>query len=259
MTKQKVQLASYLRHKQLVSSTSQAESYIKLGAVYVDSKQIINPKYYVNPNSNIELKLQTKYVSRAGFKLASVVDVFGVSFKDKIVLDVGSSTGGFTDYALQNGAKKVIAVELGTKQLHPRLYGNSKIELHEQTDIRNVYVKKQVKEDKNISDKVVYIAKSPDIIVIDVSFISLRQILPHIDKYIAGPKTQILAMIKPQFEAMSTDKNKGIIKNEAIRRSILKDFELWAKKYFVIINKADSQIFGTKGNQERFYLLKKLA
>jgi len=106
---------------------------------------------------------------------------------------------------------------------------------------------------------VVYIAKSPDIIVIDVSFISLRQILPHIDKYIAGPKTQILAMVKPQFEAMSTDKNKGIIKNEAIRRSILKDFELWAKKYFVIINKADSQIFGTKGNQERFYLLKKLA
>ena len=259
MTKQKVQLASYLRHKQLVSSTSQAESYIKLGAVYVDSKQIINPKYYVNPNSNIELKLQTKYVSRAGFKLASVVDVFGVSFKDKIVLDVGSSTGGFTDYALQNGAKKVIAVELGTKQLHPRLYGNSKIELHEQTDIRNVYVKKQVKEDKNISDKAIYIAKSPDIIVIDVSFISLRQILPHIDKYIAGPKTQILAMVKPQFEAMSTDKNKGIIKNEAIRRSILKDFELWAKKYFVIINKADSQIFGTKGNQERFYLLKKLA
>ena len=258
MTKQKVQLASYLRHKQLVSSTSQAESYIKLGAVYVDSKQIINPKYYVNPNSNIELKLQTKYVSRAGFKLASVVDVFGVSFKDKIVLDVGSSTGGFTDYALQNGAKKVIAVELGTKQLHPRLYGNSKIELHEQTDIRDVALKPI--NNSNITDNnVVYIAKSPDIIVIDVSFISLRQILPHIDKYIAGPKTQILAMVKPQFEAMSTDKNKGIIKNEAIRRNILKDFELWAKKYFVIINKADSQIFGTKGNQERFYLLKKLA
>ena len=258
MTKQKVRLDNHLIYLGLALSNPQAESYIKLGAVYADGKQIINSKYYVSPNSKIELKLQTKYVSRAGFKLASVVDVFGVSFKDKTVLDVGSSTGGFTDYALQNGAKSVIAVELGTKQMHPRLYGNSKIELHEQTDIRSVFLGSF--KNSNITDSnEVYISKSPDIIVIDVSFISLRDILPHISKYIAGPKTQILAMVKPQFEATSTDKNKGIIKNEAIRRGILKDFELWAKKHFVIINKADSQIFGTKGNQERFYLLKKLA
>jgi 23S rRNA (cytidine1920-2'-O)/16S rRNA (cytidine1409-2'-O)-methyltransferase len=155
------------------------------------------------------------------------------------VLDVGSSTGGFTDYSLQHGAKKVYAVDVGTDQLHPSLHDNPSIELHEKTDIR----------DFTLSDK-------PDITVIDVSFISLREILPHIAKELSGPNTIIMAMVKPQFEAGRHQTNKGVIKNDAVRRQILKDFEIWAKDLFVIQDKRDSEVAGSKGNRERFYALK---
>jgi 23S rRNA (cytidine1920-2'-O)/16S rRNA (cytidine1409-2'-O)-methyltransferase len=155
------------------------------------------------------------------------------------VLDVGSSTGGFTDYSLRHGAKKVFAVDVGTKQLHPDLLGNPKIELHEQTDIRDFMP-----------------SKTPDIVLIDVSFISLKEILPHVAK-ICGKNTQVVAMFKPQFEAGDSVKHKGVIKNDSMRRTILKNFEEWVKNYFIIVNKADSAVAGAKGNQERFYLLSK--
>ncbi|MGH7157279.1 MAG: TlyA family RNA methyltransferase [Candidatus Saccharimonadales bacterium] len=180
-----------------------------------------------------------RYVSRAALKLASAADKLGLDFKDKTVLDVGSSTGGFTDYVLKRGAAKVIAVEVGTEQLHPSLRTNSKVELHEKTDIRDFKMDAK-----------------PDIILIDVSFISLRQILPAVSE-IASKNTQIVAMIKPQFETEPKDLNKGVIKNDSIRRQIFKDFESWAKNYFIIKTKADSQVSGAKGNLERFYLLQK--
>jgi len=179
-----------------------------------------------------------KYVGRAALKLASVAEALKLKFKGKIVLDVGSSTGGFTDYALQNGALKVFAVDVGTDQLHPSLRGNPRIDLHEKTDIRDF-----------IPDK------TPDIVVMDVSFVSLREILPHIAK-VSGPKTLIVAMLKPQFEAGAETKHKGVIKNDAVRREIMKSFEIWAKQSFTILDKADSDVTGAKGNRERFYLLK---
>ena len=234
----KNRLDNELVKRQLVISRSQAESYIKLGKVEVNSQIITKAGYLVDEQDKIELLQTEQYVSRAALKLASVTQVLGLDFKDKIVLDVGSSTGGFTDYALKHGAKKVIAVDIGTNQLHPSLLNNSQIELHEKTDIRDFKPE-----------------TTPEIILIDVSFISLRQILPHIAK-IANKNTQIVAMLKPQFEAGENLKNKGIIKNDSMRRSLIKDFETWAKNYFVIINKADSEVAGAKGNQERFYLLK---
>jgi 23S rRNA (cytidine1920-2'-O)/16S rRNA (cytidine1409-2'-O)-methyltransferase len=182
----------------------------------------------------------TRYVSRAALKLASVAEAFKLDFKGKTVLDVGSSTGGFTDYALRRGAGKVIAIELGTNQMHDSLRDNPKIELHEKTDIRDFTT-----------------AEIIDIVVADVSFISLREILPHIAK-LCSPETRLVAMAKPQFEVgRSAFKHKGIIKNDKMRRDILKDFETWARDYFVIIAKADSAVRGAKGNQERFYLLRK--
>ena len=221
----------------LVASRSQAESYIKLGKVLVNGKTITKPGFMVLATDEITLTQAEQYVSRAGLKLASVADIFTLDFKNKIVLDVGSSTGGFTDYALKHGAKKVIAVDVGTNQLHPSLRSNANIELHEQTDIRSFKPKQK-----------------PDIVVIDVSFISLREILPYIAKIIKK-QTLVVAMCKPQFEAGSSVKHKGVIKNDAMRRSILKEFELWVKKLFVVSAKADSDVAGAKGNQERFYLL----
>ena len=92
----------------------------------------------------------------------------------------------------------------------------------------------------------------------DVSFISLRDILPHIAKNLSHKNTQIVAMVKPQFEAGKHQVNKGVIKNDSVRRQILSDFEAWAKQYFVIQDKRDSEVAGSKGNRERFYLLKTL-
>jgi 23S rRNA (cytidine1920-2'-O)/16S rRNA (cytidine1409-2'-O)-methyltransferase len=234
----KMRLDTTLTARGLVNSRSQAESWIKLGKVTVDGKSITKPGHFVNEASDIRLNTSEQYVSRAGLKLASVAKLLNVHFKDAVVLDVGSSTGGFTDYALQHGAKKVFAVDVGTDQLHPSLQGHERIELHEKTDIRDFIP-----------------SETPDIIVIDVSFISLREILPHLAKQVAGADTNIMAMVKPQFEAGRNQTTKGIIKNDSVRRQILKDFEEWSRDLFVIRDKRDSEVAGSKGNRERFYLL----
>lgn len=224
----------------LVATRSQGESYIKLGHIKVNGRVFNKPGTLVDETDLVTISSVEQYVSRAALKLASVSQALKLDFKDKVVLDVGSSTGGFTDYALKHGAKKVIAVEVGTDQLHPSLRGNPLIELHEKTDIRDFVT------DQNI-----------DIVVADVSFISLRMILPSVAK-LSTKQTLIAVMVKPQFEAAQSNvKHKGVIKNDSMRRDILKDFEAWAHQSFVIINKADSEIAGAKGNKERFYLLKK--
>jgi 23S rRNA (cytidine1920-2'-O)/16S rRNA (cytidine1409-2'-O)-methyltransferase len=237
----KQRLDSELVRRGLVPTRSQAESWIKMEKVTLNGRIIKKPGHFVNQDDVLKLTAEEQYVSRAGLKLSSVAEVLKLDFKDKIVLDVGSSTGGFTDYALRHGAKKVYAIDVGTDQLHPSLRKHPKIELHEKTDIRDYYM------------KVV-----PNIIVIDVSFISLREILPHLYNFLSDESTQVVAMVKPQFEAGKDQTNKGIIKNDAMRRQILRDFEAWSRQYFVQVDKRDSDVAGAKGNQERFYLLRPL-
>lgn len=232
-----------LTSRGLTASRSQAESWVKLGKVTVDGVVVTKPGHFVREDAVILLTAKEQYVSRAGLKLASVASLLSLDFKDKIVLDIGSSTGGFTDYALRHGAKKVYAVDVGTDQLHPSLRSNPKIELHEKTDIRDFYLEDDM----------------PDIIVMDVSFISLREILPHVVKSLSAKTTQIAAMVKPQFEAERKQLgNSGVVKNDTVRRTILKEFEQWARQFFVIVDKADSDVHGSHGNQERFYLLKRV-
>jgi|SRR5665213_182533 len=228
--------------RQLVASRSQAEDLINRGFVTVNDRVSTKPGMLVDASSQLKIKPHTSFVSRAGEKLFSVIKVLDVNFNNKVVLDVGSSTGGFTDLALRHGATKVVAVDVGTNQLHPSLHSNPKIELHEKTDIRNFQT-----------------TESFDIVVVDVSFISLREILPTVAK-LSGPRTLILAMVKPQFEAHADNlKHKGVIKNEHLRRDIFKKFEAWTQQMFIIIAKADSKVAGTKGNIERFYKLRKIS
>lgn len=228
-------------NRQLASSRSQADNLIKMGFVCVNGDAATKSGQMVAVTDKISVSSSENYVSRAAYKLEGAATSFNLDFKSKVVLDVGSSTGGFTDFALKHGAKRVIAIDVGTDQMHPSLINNSKIELHEKTDIRDV---------KLLSD-------TPDIVLVDVSFISLREILPHIVTLI-NKKTQVVAMVKPQFEAGRENLNKGVIKNEKMRREIFQDFEAWVKSLFFIAGKADSGVSGSKGNQERFYLLKKL-
>ena len=163
---------------------------------------------------------------------------FDSNFKDKIVLDIGSSTGGFTEYALEQGAKKVIAVEKGTNQMKSPLRGDPRIELHEKTDIFGFTC-------------------SPDVVLADVSFISLTKVLKYAKMNLSRSDTDFLVMLKPQFEAADKDLNNGIIKNETIRRDIIKRFEQWLKSNdFIIVKKRDNVLHGKHGNIERFYWLK---
>jgi len=226
----KIRLDNLLVDRKMVESRSQAESYIKLGKVTVDGIKRTKPGFFVDVNSGLKILQQVQYVSRAGLKLESVAKKMRIDFRNKTVLDVGSSTGGFTDYSLKSGANKVIAVDVGTDQLHPKL-----------RFIRNF------KTDQKI-----------DVVVIDVSFISIKEILPSVVN-LSNKNTKIVAMVKPQFEAGRNGTVNGVVKNNSYRRKILQDFENWCRSNNLYIeNKRDSEVKGTKGNQERFYILKKM-
>ncbi len=212
------------------------------------------------------------YVSRAEGKLAGAVRAFSYDFRNKIVLDIGSSTGGFTELALKLGAKKVVAIEKGTNQMKAPLRFDSRIELHEKTDFFSV-VKDQAVLSPGLSNlssqvsspnsrqqppKCVKMALSLtfDTVLADVSFVSLKKILWHAKQF-ADFDTDFLVMLKPQFEASNRQLWKGIVKNEKVRREIIKDFEMWLKmNKFLILKKHDNEVVGKNGNQERFYWLK---
>lgn len=178
--------------------------------------------------------------TRAESKLSSALNTIPLDFREKTVLDIGSSTGGFTSEALRRGAKKVIAIEKGTNQMKPALAMNPKVELHEKTDIFTFKP-----------------AEKPDIILADVSFISLTKVIAYAKMNLIGPQTVLLVLLKPQFEAKPHHLKNGIIKNHKIRRELIQNFETHLKQnHFLTLAKQDSQIPGRHGNQERFYLLK---
>jgi len=236
----KTRLDNLLFERKIAVSRSQAAGLIMAGRVTVDARLQTKPGAQVRADAVVSLKPGPKYVSRAALKLESVAAKLRLNFKGKVVLDVGSSTGGFTDFCLQQGAIKMFAVDVGTNQLAYKLRQDARVVVMEKTDIRSV----------------TSLPEPADMAVADVSFISLRKVLPGVIPLLKA-SGQIIAMVKPQFEADKTtaDKHKGVIKNNSIRRAILKDFEAWAKDYFVIKAKADSEISGAKGNIERFYLL----
>ncbi|MBR2837126.1 TlyA family rRNA (cytidine-2'-O)-methyltransferase [Candidatus Saccharibacteria bacterium] len=177
--------------------------------------------------------------SRGYLKIESAVRAFNFDFRDKVVLDIGSSTGGFTKLALDYGATKVIAVEKGTNQMEAPLRYDSRVDLHEKTDI--FYFQPDV---------------GLDVIVADVSFLSLTKILKYAKLKLARSDTQFLVMLKPQFEANPGQLTRGVVKNETIRRQIIKNFEAWLKQNgFIIVNKHDNELTGKSGNRERFYHL----
>ncbi len=186
---------------------------------------------------------ECRVVGRAELKLLGAVEAFGYDFRGKTVLDIGSSTGGFTELALRLGAKRVIAVEKGTRQMKSPLRFDLRIDLREKTDIFDV---------KRSSLPTI------DTILADVSFISLTKVLAHAKMELARSNTDFLVMLKPQFEAHPSQLNRGAVKNERFRRDIIRNFEQWlTKNGFLIIKKRDNELVGKiGGNRERFYWLK---
>lgn len=179
-------------------------------------------------------------VGRAEYKIAGAFKEFGADLRGKLVLDIGSSTGGFTEFALRQGAAKVIAVEKGTKQMKVPLRFSPQVELHEKTDIFEFIP-----------------SEKPDVILADVSFVSLRKVLTYAKKNLVKKNTEFLVMLKPQFEAPDYMLRRGVLKNNKMRREIIINFEAWLKeKGFFIVAKKDNEVAGRFGNVERFYYLR---
>lgn len=209
---------------------------------YAERSRMIREQIQKQSRERQKSPTTKEYVSRGALKLDDAVECFDYDFTNKIVLDIGSSTGGFTEYALMHGARKVIAIEKGTNQMKSPLRDDPDIDLREKTDIFTV-------THQSIGDI--------DTILADVSFISLTKILSYAKKEFSHRgHIDFLVMLKPQFEADPSQLIRGIVKNERIRRDIIKKFENWCKRRgFVIKAKHDNGIPGRNGNLERFYWL----
>lgn len=195
-------LDSLLVKKGLVSSRTRGEYEIKNGNVLVNGKVITKPSTKFNENVVIIINNKFDYVSKGALKLLKAIDIFNINLKDKVMLDIGSSTGGFSDVALRNDIKKIIAVDVGTDQFK---LSDPRIELHEGTDIRNFNIKEII-----------------DVVTIDVSFISVTKIINKIEEI--NPK-EIVLLIKPQFECGKdiADKYKGIPRNKEVHFNVIEN------------------------------------
>jgi 23S rRNA (cytidine1920-2'-O)/16S rRNA (cytidine1409-2'-O)-methyltransferase len=192
----------------LFESRARAQAAIVAGLVTADGIVVRKPSEEISPAAEITALAEHPYVSRGGVKLAAALDDFHIDVAGHVCLDVGASTGGFTEVLLTRGARRVYAIDVGSGQLHPRLRSRDDIISIEQTDIRNL-------DPAALSDQ-------PDLATIDVSFISLKLVLPAASHLLA-PRAQLLALIKPQFEAARRHLKKGIVRDEAVRRAVCDD------------------------------------
>lgn len=204
----RTRLDIYLVNKGLVATRAQARDAIKRGTVSLDGAVVVKAGLRVGDDAEVDIAADAvAYVSRGGFKLAAALDHFGYSPKDRVILDVGASTGGFTDVCLQRGAKQVFAIDVGSGQLHERLRADARVTSLEQTDIRTVGV--------DITGGCV------EAIVADVSFISVTQALPPA-LALACETAWLVVLIKPQFEAGPTHIGKGgIVKDDDARKAAI--------------------------------------
>jgi len=233
--------------KKLADSRAKAQALILAGEVFVVGERVSHPSKLVEANAEIEVHEKFPYVSRGALKLKAAVEAFKIDFKNKIVADIGASTGGFTDLALALGAKKVYAIDVGTGQLAQKLRQDQRVVVMEKTNIRNV---------KSLPEKI-------DIFTIDVSFISLKLVLPKIKELTISYKlkaisSEIIALIKPQFEATRAEasKGKGVIRDAKIHERVIAEIEETATKLsFAIKGLIESPIRGPAGNKEFLIML----
>lgn len=231
-------LDKFLVNNNLAPTRAKSQELIKNSCCFVNGRIITKCNYMVNNNDSIEIQDDKilKYVSRGGLKLKHALNVFGYDLTNKVMMDIGSSTGGFSDCALKHGIKKIIAVDVGTNVMHESLRHNAKIDLHEQTNI------------KDLSDSYFH---NIDLITIDVSFISLIKIIEIINK--KNITVDMIVLIKPQFECGKEIalKYKGIILNKDIHINILNNMiESFNKNRFYLKGIDVSPIKGGDGNIE---------
>jgi 23S rRNA (cytidine1920-2'-O)/16S rRNA (cytidine1409-2'-O)-methyltransferase len=222
----------------LFESRARAQAAIAAGLVTADGAPVRKASDAISLTAVISAEPEHPYVSRGGVKLTAALDGFALDVSDRLCLDVGASTGGFTEVLLARGARRVYAIDVGSGQLHPRLHGRDEIISIEQTDIR-------------ILDPAC-LPEQPNFATIDVSFISLKLVLPAVSKLLA-PRAQILALIKPQFETDRRHSKKGIVRDEAVHKMICEDIGAFvASLGWRVGGLVASAILGGDGNREFF-------
>lgn len=231
-----MRIDKYLVEKGYFETRTKALNAIKAEAVYVDGQLITKASYLVEEEANIEIitAKTLPYVSRGGLKLLGAIKQFKLDFKDKVVLDIGSSTGGFTDCSLQAGAKKVYAVDVGTNQLHPKLLADERVEAHQNTNILSL---------PKFSLPI-------DIVLMDASFVSVSTLLPALNHYV-NFNNYLILLIKPQFEVGHIRMKNGIVKNSKQHLQVLESVSLTLNSQGLYINEIMlSPITGGDGNKE---------
>ena len=222
----------------LFESRARAQAAIAAGLVTANGVLVRKPSEMISANGIIAAEPEHPYVSRGGVKLAAALDCFSLEVTGRVCLDVGASTGGFTEVLLARGARRVYAIDVGSGQLHPRLRGRREIDSFEQTDIRALEPSR--------------LAEQPDLATIDVSFISLKLVLPAVGKLLKA-RARFLALIKPQFEANRRIMKKGIVRDETVHAAVCGDIANFiTAQGWRVDSVVPSAILGGDGNREFF-------
>lgn len=235
-----MRLDNYLVEKEFVESRNKAQTIIKEGLVCINSKVVKKSSFRVEEGDKIDIADYKQYVSRAAFKLAEFLEELDLDIKDRVALDIGSSTGGFTQVLLENGVREVSAVDVGTDQLHHSLRSDSRVHVYESCDIRDF-----------VSDKAF------DLVVSDVAFISLLYILDDVDRV---ARRDIILLFKPQFEVgreVKRDKNGVLLDNKAIATAMQRFEDASLLKGWHLVKKSPSKLTGKEGNLEYCYYFTK--
>jgi 23S rRNA (cytidine1920-2'-O)/16S rRNA (cytidine1409-2'-O)-methyltransferase len=234
----------------LVQSRELAKRLIMAGSVLVNGQKVFKPSIEVKSDDEITILEKPKYVSRGGYKLEGAIKDFGVNPEGKVCLDIGSSTGGFTDCLLKHGAKLIYAVDVGHGQLDYSLRNDSRVILYEGFNARYL--------DELVTKGEVKLSEDISLVVMDVSFISLTKIILPVSN-VVSVGTEFLVLIKPQFELEPKFVGKGgIVKEEYHNLAIEKVRNFLVENDFVVRGVEKSHIKGTDGNQEYFvYFIKR--
>jgi len=229
----------------LAASREKAQAFLMAGSVSVNGRPETKPGTKVDADSEILITSDpVPYVSRGGLKLEAALDRFDITPEGLVCIDVGASTGGFTDLMLQRGAKKVYTIDVGYGQLDYKLRNDPRVVNMEKTNIR-------------LLDPVSFPEKA-DFITIDVSFISLKLVLPVVVRLLSGPLSRIVCLVKPQFEAERAQVGKGgIVRDPLVHRSVLEKVRGYAADNGLeVISEFECPVTGTKGNHEFLMLLR---
>jgi len=238
MPSSKKRIDLLLVERGLFESRARAQAAIEAGLVLANDRQVLKASETIAADAVLQAKAAHPFVSRGGVKLTGALEQYPVDIEDHVCLDVGASTGGFTEVLLANGASLVFAIDVGRGQLHPSLHDHPKIVSMEETDIRSL-------EGRRLPAR-------PDIVVIDVSFISLKAVLPAALSLAAAPM-HLLALIKPQFEATRKHAKRGIVRDTTVHQEVCDDIAAFAASLGCTgIRVFPSPITGGDGNAEFF-------